>query len=314
VTVNKARPTVKTTADPSGTIPLNSTSVTLTDTATLEGGYFPGGNITFTLDFNGAPVQGFPVVEPVTGDGDYTASFPLPTDGSRVTGTYTWHVHYSGDGNNNAADDQGDVHEQVTIGPATPRLETTASQAITLGTTAPTLSDTAVLGFGYFPTGNLVFTLTGPGGFMETQAVPVDHGNGPYMASITLPTTSPVAGTYTWTVHYGGDDNNNPANDEGGFTEQTVVHPATPAVVTTANPTGTIPLGPTPPTLTDSAVLSGGYFPAGGILTFKLLFNDGSTLITVYTNHVSVSGSATYTSMQGYHPCACVPTGAVGYS
>jgi uncharacterized repeat protein (TIGR01451 family) len=307
VTVDPASPTVKTTADPSGTIPLNSSPVTLTDTATLESGYFPGGSITFTLDFNGVPVQGFPMVETVIGNGDYTASFTLPTTGA-VTGTYTWHVHFSGDGNNNAADDQGDVHEQVIINPATPTLVTIASPAITLGTTAPTLSDTAELSGGYFPTGTLTFTLTGPGGFSFTDDVTV-NGNGTYTTSqgnnpggFTLPATGMVAGTYTWTVHYSGDDNNNAANDNGVLIEQTVVHPATPEVVTTADPTGTIQLGPTPLTLTDSAVLSGGYFPAGGILTFKLFFNDGETQTEVYTNNVMVNGNGTYTTSQGDNP------------
>jgi uncharacterized repeat protein (TIGR01451 family) len=300
VTVNPASPTVKTTADPSGTIPLNSTSVTLTDTATLEGGYFPGGSITFTLDFNGAPVQGFPVVETVSGNGDYHASFTLPTTGA-VTGAYTWYVHYSGDANNIAADDQRDIHEQVTIDPATPTLFTIASPAITLGTTAPTLSDTAVLSGGFHPTGTLVFTLTGPGVFSFTTDVTV-NGNGTYTASTPLPTAGLVAGTYTWRVHYTGDHNNNPADDEGAPIEQTVVDPAAPSVVTTADPTGTIQLGSTPPRLTDSAVLSGGYFPAGGILSFKLFFNDGSTLTDVYSTNVTVNGNGTYTTSQGDNP------------
>jgi hypothetical protein len=318
VTVVAASPTVKTTADPSGTIPLNSSLVTLTDTATLEGGFNPSGTITFTLDFNNGTTTTTVYTNDVMVDGNGTfdtsmgthpGGFTLPTTGP-VVGTYTWHVHYSGDGNNIAADDQNGVHEQVTIDPATPALETVASPPITLGTTAPTLSDTVVLSGGYFPTGTLTFTLNGPGGFSFTEDVPV-NGNDTYNTSqgnnpggFTLPTTGMVAGLYTWTVRYNGDHNNNTATDQGGPIEQTMVDPARPTIFTTADPTGTIELGTTTTTtLNDSAVLSGGYFPAGGILTFKLFFNDGSTLTEVYTNSVVVNGNGTYTTTtQGNNP------------
>src|SRR5262249_58038513 len=98
------------------------------------------------------------------------------------------------------------------------------------------LSDSAVLSGGFNPTGDIFFTLTGPGGFSFTQIDPV-NGNGTYTASTTLPTTGMVAGTYTWTVTYGGDANNIAAIDQGGPTEQTVVSPASPAISTAPNPT-----------------------------------------------------------------------------
>src|SRR5262249_59767502 len=101
---------------------------------------------------------------------------------------------------------------------------------------APTfLTDTATLSGGFNPTGSIVFTLTGPGGFMYTQTDTVS-GNGTYTARTTLPTTGTVAGTYTWTARYGGDANNNGANDQGGIAEQTLVRPASPTLVTTASP------------------------------------------------------------------------------
>src|SRR5262249_56639822 len=80
-------------------------------------------------------------------------------------GTYPWTAPYSGDANNTSADDQGGTAEQTVVSPAQPTLVTTASSNITLGTTAPTLSDSAVLSGGYSPGGSMVFTLTGPGGF-----------------------------------------------------------------------------------------------------------------------------------------------------
>src|SRR5262249_8726442 len=143
--------------------------------------------------------------------------FTLPTDGSTVIGTYTWTVTYSGDGNNNTAVDQGGTDEEETIVKASPELLTTASPEITLGTTAPTLSDTAVLSGAFNPTGSIVFTLTGPGGaVIYTQTDTVD-GNRSYTATSTpLPTTGLVAGLYTWTAVYEGDGNNDAVADQGG--------------------------------------------------------------------------------------------------
>jgi hypothetical protein len=236
-------------------------------------------------------------VDPVTGNGTYTASTTLPTTGT-VAGAYTWTAHYSGDANNNSANDQGGSAEQTVVSKANPKLVTTASSNITLGTTAPTLSDSAVLSGGYLPDGlssSITFTLTGPGGFSYTQVDTVT-GNGTYTASTTLPTTGTVAGTYTWTAHYSGDANNKSANDQGGSAEQTVVSKASPTIITTANPTGTIFVGTTAPTLTDSAVLSGGYYETGTI-TFKLTGPGGYS----YTQTDTVSGNGTYTASNATH-------------
>src|SRR5205814_6964692 len=110
--------------------------------------------------------------------------------------TYTWSATYNGDGNNLTAQDQGGTAEQTIVSPASPSIVTTASSAVTLGTTAPTLSDSAVLSGGFFETGTITFTLTGPGGFSYTQTDTV-NGNGTYTAGDTLGTTGLVAGTYT---------------------------------------------------------------------------------------------------------------------
>ena len=257
----------------------------------VAGGYHPTGTLVFTLKRGGTTV--FTQTDTVNGNGTYTTpGFTLPTTGT-VTGTYTWTVAYSGDGNNNAASDQGGAAEQATVSAASPTLVTTASSAITQrGTTAPTLTDTAVLSGGYFPTGNIVFTLTGPGGFSYTQTDTVS-GNGTYTASTTLPTT--VAGTYTWTARYGGDVNNNAASDQGGRAEQATVSPASPTLTTTPSPT-TVTLGATaPPILTDSADLASGVNPTGTI-TFTLIYNNA----TVDTETVTVSGNGTYTTPIGF--------------
>ncbi len=115
------------------------------------------------------------------------------------------------------------------VSAASPTIVTTASPAVTLPTGPPgtvTLSDSAVLSGGYYPTGSITFTVSGPGGFSYSQTDMVSSGNSTYTASVTLPTTGTVTGTYTWTAHYSGDSNNNTANDQGGTAEQTVVSPA----------------------------------------------------------------------------------------
>src|SRR5207253_20438 len=122
-----------------------------------------------------------------------------------------------------SADDQGGAAEQTIVSPANPSIVTTASSAITLGTTPPTITDSAFLSGGYSPTGSIVFTLKLGSTTVFTTSDPVS-GNGTYSASYTLPTTGTVTGTYTWSAHYSGDGNNNAADDQGGAAEQTIVN------------------------------------------------------------------------------------------
>ncbi len=292
--VSPASPTLVTTASPNVTLPAGPPgTVTLSDLAFLSGGQSPTGSIVFTL----TGPRGFSYTQPdtVSGNGSYTASTTLPTTVT-VAGAYTWKAAYSGDGNNSAVNDQGGIAERTVVSPASPTLVTTASPlAITLGTTSPTLNDTAVVSSGYHPTGTLLFTLKQGGATVFTQS-DIVTGNGAYTtAGFTPPTTGTVAGTYTWTVAYGGDGNNAAANDQGGAAEQTVVSAAGPTLTTTPNVT-TITLGAAaPPLLTDTADLEGGFNPTGNI-TFELF--RGSTL--VHTEIVAVSGNGAYTTPTGF--------------
>ena len=211
-------PALMTTA--SQAVTLGTVAPTLTDSATLSGATQPTGTITFVLTGPG----GFALThtDPVNGNGTYTAGATLPTTGL-VAGMYTWSAHYSGDANNNSANDQGGTAEQTVVTNASPNLVTTSSPNVTIGTTGATLSDSAVLSGGFFETGTITFSLTGRGGFSFTHTDAV-HGNGIYTAGDTLPTTGLVAGRYTWLAHYSGDGNNKSAIDQGGTAEQTVVN------------------------------------------------------------------------------------------
>jgi hypothetical protein len=106
-TVSPASPTVCTV--PGGTVTLNSKQ-SLTDTATLSGGYNPGGTIIFYLFAPGVTPKAndsnnvYSDTVTVSSNGTYSTGTGTIT-GTAVpitTGTYEWVANYSGDGNNNA--------------------------------------------------------------------------------------------------------------------------------------------------------------------------------------------------------------------
>ncbi len=298
VMVKKANPSLVTTADPNGSVTLGTSSVTLNDSAVLSGGYHPTGTITFTLSYLGSPVYSDNVSVGsgndtyTTAAGDNAGGYTLPSSGT-VTGSYVWTATYNGDGNNSTASDPGTSdQEQVTVNSASPTVVTTATPASVTLPGSVTFSDSAVVSGGYHPTGTLTFTLTGPNGFSYTQNDTVS-ANGTYTAS-DGPISNPDAGTYTWSVSYSGDGNNNGAVDQGGRNEQTIVSPAGPSIVTTPDPSS-VTLGTGTVTLKDSALLSGASNPTGSI-TFTLVYKG----VTVDTETVTVSGNGSYTTPTGY--------------
>jgi hypothetical protein len=310
VTVNKANPSLVTTANPNGDVTLSS-GLTLKDCAALSGGYNPTGSITFTLTFGGSTVDTETVT--VSGNGTYCTptGYTLPSSGT-VTGAYTWTASYTGDGNNNTAADPGtSAQEKVNVKPPTLSLVTTASPngTVTLDNTgSPTLKDCAALSGGVSPTGSITFTLTFGGSTVDTETVTVS-GNGTYCTptGYTLPSSGTVTGSYDWTASYTGDGNNSAASDPGtSAQEQVTVNKANPSIVTT--PGGTVVIG-SGTKMTDSATLSGGYNPTGTI-TFTLLDPSNAT---VYTDVVTVSGNGTYTTSTGTNPGGYLPTVAGTY-
>ena len=84
-----------------------------------------------------------------------------------------------------------DVSTAIQSVTASPTLVTAASPGVvTLGDSdATTLSDVAVLSGGQSETGNITFTLRGPGGFFYSETDPVS-GDGRYSASTSLPTSA----------------------------------------------------------------------------------------------------------------------------
>jgi hypothetical protein len=298
--LNIASPSIATHA--TANITLGAAVPIISDVAVLSGGVAPTGTITFTLTFNGSPVQAATQTDTVAGNGAYAASFTLPTTGN-VAGTYIWSSSYSGDSNNNPASETGSLEngEATVVSPAPPSIVTTASPAnITLGTTSPTIHDTAVLSGGFVPTGTITFTLTFNGNPVPaaTQTDTV-AGNGAYAASFALPTSGNVAGTYIWSSSYSGDSNNDPATETGSLEngEATIVSP--PPLMLSTIPGGTIAIG-SGDRLTDSATLTGGVNPTGTI-TFTLK-GPGGEIVDVET--VTVHGDGTYSTPNGFLPTA----------
>ena len=296
VTVAIASPTLGTIPSPS-TVTLDRNAVTLTDMATLAGGFNPTGTITFTLFHNGGPTPVDTETVTVNGNGMYTTptGFTLPTSGT-VTGSYQWDATYSGDTNNNTVSDNNATNEQVTVNAASPTISTVPSPTtVTLGTTPVTLKDTALLAGGFSPTGTINFTLHQGSTLLDTETVAVT-GNGTYTTptGFTLPATGTVTGTYQWDATYSGDTNNGSVSDNNAANEQVTVSAASPTISTAPSPT-TVTLGTTPVTLNDMAVLAGGFSPTGTI-TFTL--HQGSTLVD--TEMVAVTGNGTYTTPTGF--------------
>ncbi len=304
VTVDPASPTMSTSPTPESAT-LDTSAPALMDTATISGGYFVTGTITFTLESPDDTTLKTETVG-VFGDGTYTTpnGYTLPTSGT-VTGTYQWVASFSGDGNNDGADNSDDPDE-VTVGAASPTISSNPNPAsVTLATSAPTLMDTATLSGGYFETGSITFTLDSPSGTpVETQSVPV-FGNNTYTmrTGYTLPTTGTATGTYHWVVSYSGDGNND-ADDDSDNPEQVTVSSASPTITTTPNPTS-VAAGTATAILKDTATLSGGYFETGTI-TFTLV-SPTNTVVDTETAAVSNSNGS-YTTPTGY----TLPTNATG--
>jgi hypothetical protein len=113
VSVSPAGPTISTT--PSSTsVALGTNPVTIKDTATLSGGYYGTGTITFTL-YLGSTKLDTETVNVTSGAVTYTTPTGYTLTSSSAAGTYQWNATYSGDGNNKCATDINNCNEQVKV-------------------------------------------------------------------------------------------------------------------------------------------------------------------------------------------------------
>jgi len=122
----------------------------------------------------------------------------------------------------------------VAIRPAAhPTISTLASPSVPAG---GLISDSATLTGGYAPTGNVTFTLYGPGdgtcsNALWSTTVPVGAGGVSGSGNVKVG----AAGTYNWVTTYSGDLNNLPVRSECG-SEPVVITPLPDCANATASP------------------------------------------------------------------------------
>ena len=295
---------------PSISTQTSSASVTvgssLTDQATVSGGYSPGGTITWKVyastDSNCTGTVYFTSsAQTVSGDTNYTSS----SFGTTAVGSYKWGFSYTGDTSNNAVSGCGGTNESFTVTQATTSLSTSASTNVSVGLS---VSDAATLSNGYNPTGTITYTLYGPS---PTQSCTtqvgqvtksVTSGNGNY----TSPTITPTqAGTYWWIANYGGDSNNTATTNGCGATgESSVINKVTPTITTTTGSASFAVGG----SVSDTATFSLGY-SATGTITWKVYASSDTSCATPL---FSYSSTATVSGNGSYSPAASVTPTSVG--
>jgi hypothetical protein len=150
---------------------------------------------------------------------------------------------------------------------------------------------TATLAEGSAPTGTIVFEAFGPGdptcaGVAAFEdSVPVAD-NGEFSSAGFVPGT---AGTYSWSAHYSGDGENEPADAECATTS--AVTQASTGLGTAAS-SATVGLA-----ISDLATISGGFSPTGQIVFKAFGPNDATCANTpAFENTVAVSGNGNYGS------------------
>ncbi len=256
LTVNKASPGLTTSLSQT-TIPVGSS---VTDSATMTGGYQPSGTVVYSY-FTGGSCTGTPtsVGSPVV-----VTSGVVPgssSQGFNSAGSYSWNAAYSGDANNAPI---ASSCEPLTVSKAIPTLTTSFSQnPITVGGSA---SDFATMTGGFQAGGSATYFLFSTadctGSKNQVSIVTVSNGVIPNSSSQTFSS----AGVASWNVAYSGDVNNNASNSP---CELLTINKATPTINTTLSQNAITVGG----SVSDSATMTNG-FQASGTVTYS--FFSGS--------------------------------------
>jgi hypothetical protein len=291
-TVNKASPTLSGVATPAVDV-----GQTITDSATLAGGFTPGDDLVFRTyapgDSSCAGPAEYEAPVPVSGNGTYAPPGFAPAS----PGLYRWTVESQGDANNEAVSTAcNDANQGSTVSKASPTLTGVASAAIVGGA----IHDEVSLSGGFSPSGNVTFSVYAPGDIscttvLNTSTVPIQSAHAT-SAGVTIS----EAGEFHWKASYPGDSNNEAANLPCNAANQTsTVSKASPTlsgIATSVPKTGL--------TITDNATLAGG-FSAGGNLIFRTYGPGDSTCATSpkYSATVAVNDDGSY-SPPGFSPPA----------
>ena len=276
LTVNKASPTITTS--------LASSQITVggsvTDSATLSGGFQAGGTVTYNF-FSGSTCGG--IATPV-GTAVTVSAGVVPNSASQAfnnAGSFSWNAAYSGDSNNNGVTSGC---ETLTVAKSSPSISTTLSaNPINQG---GSVIDSAALTNGFQASGTVTYsfftglTCTGTGTPVGSP-VTVTNGIVPNSASQTFAT----AGSFSWNAVYGGDANNNGATSA---CEPLTVNTVSVVTISTTLSSSGITVGGS---VTDSATLSQVTSTAGGTVTYS--FFTGATCSGTGT---TVGGPVTVTN------------------
>ena len=246
-----------------------SSGTTATDTATIKvptGSTAPTGSVAFTLTGTSGAATSFSpatqttqmsdatlvsVAQNVGGYDVYTVTSPNFT-GLTLPGGYAFSATYQpGTGGNYVSTQESGGNESFTVAPNAPTLTTTASHA---SSTATSATDTATLTVptGTVLSGDVQFTLSGPGGPF-TQSVSATNFASPSSSggydtyTITSPSfTGLVPGSYVFSALYqtgsGAGDLSGNVTEVSSTQETTnesfTVGPQTPTIATTVNSGG----------------------------------------------------------------------------
>jgi hypothetical protein len=250
------------------------------DSATLAGGFNPGGTVSFQLFAPADTTCQTPIASQ-----DTTLAAGIASSGNVGVGgpgTYNWVATYGGDPNNNPVS-SGCGAEPFLVAKYAPSITTTPSGSVPAG---GTVSDTATVYGGLNPGGSVTFQLFAPGD--TTCTTPTATTTGTLITGTASSGNVPTGGvgTYKWVATYNGDATNNGVTSPCG-SETVVVTKATPSISTT--PSGSVPAGGK---VSDSATLSGGFSPSGSVVFTLHAPGDTTCKNPIATKTGSVGGGS----------------------
>ncbi len=273
VTITKVKPAIDTTQQPANA----NVGDSISDLATVTGGFNPTGTVTFKL-YNNSSASGTPLftdTESLSGGSATSNGFT-----ATAAGTDFWVATYNGDSKNSSVT-SGTADEPVTITKVKPAIDTTQQPAS--AKVGDSIADLATVTGGFNPTGTVTFRLynnssaSGTPLFTDTESL-----SGGSATSNGF--TATAAGTDYWVATYNGDSNNSSVTS-GTALEPVTITKTTPAIDTAQQPASAT-VGSS---IADKATVSGGMNPTGTV-TFKLYNNSSASGTPLFTDIETLSG------------------------
>lgn len=262
--------------------------LTISDGATLSGGFSPTGEVTFSV--YGATDTGCTTPletssAPILAGHATSADFLAP-----APGLYRWTVEYPGDANNGSAGLACGATDQQSS--AVGAIAVTLSPSATDAMVGQPVNATAAIQEGAIPGGQISFEAFSPtdancSGAAAFRSVVAVSGNGSYRSAAFVPAR---VGTFRWTVAYSGDVNHIATTAGCGKATSSIsqARPSIAGQVKRRLAVGT--------SFRDTATLQGGYAP-GGTITFQIYGPVAAGCAKpVFVDTVAVAGNGTISS------------------